>query len=87
VGGGPEGASFPNARIGVRAHIQQLKAYASTAPLSQEVVNPRFRFITRGVAPLFGQLSGRWNADLNYGTKVLNVVTLLYQDANLIANA
>jgi hypothetical protein len=39
------------------------------------------------VAPLFGQLSGRWNADLNYGTKVLNVVTLLYQDANLIANA
>jgi N-acetylmuramoyl-L-alanine amidase/Mannosyl-glycoprotein endo-beta-N-acetylglucosaminidase len=87
VGGGPEGASFPNARIGVRAHIQELKAYASTAPLSQEVVSPRFRFITRGVAPLFGQLSGRWDADLTYGTKVLNLVTLLYQDANLIAQA
>jgi N-acetylmuramoyl-L-alanine amidase/Mannosyl-glycoprotein endo-beta-N-acetylglucosaminidase len=87
VGGGPEGASFPNARIGVRAHVQQLKAYASTAPLSQDVVNPRFRFITRGIAPLFGQLSGRWDADLAYGTKVLNLVTLLYQDANLIAKA
>jgi N-acetylmuramoyl-L-alanine amidase/Mannosyl-glycoprotein endo-beta-N-acetylglucosaminidase len=87
VGGGPEGASFLNARIGVRAHIQQLKAYASTSPLSQEVVNPRFRFITRGVAPLFDQLSGRWNADVKYGTKVLNLVTLLYQDSGLIAKA
>lgn len=83
--GGPEGATFPNARIGVRAHIQQLKAYATTQPLVQEVVNPRFRFITRGVAPLFGQLSGRWNADLSYGTKVLNLVTLLYEDSGLIA--
>ena len=87
VGGGPEGATFPNARIGVRAHIQQLKAYATTQPLVQEVVNPRFRFITRGVAPLFGQLSGRWNADLNYGTKVINLVTLLYEDSGLIARA
>jgi hypothetical protein len=87
VGGGPEGASFPNARIGVRAHIQQLKAYATTQPLVQEVVNPRFRFITRGIAPLFGQLNGRWNADLKYDEKVLNLVTLLYQDSGLIAKA
>jgi hypothetical protein len=87
VGGGPEGATFPNVRTGVRAHIQQLKAYATTQPLVQEVVSPRFRFITRGVAPLFGQLSGRWNADLNYGTKVLNLVTLLYEDSGLIAKA
>lgn len=87
VGGGPEGASFPNARIGVRAHIQQLKAYASTAPLAQEIVNPRFRFITRGVAPLFGQLNGRWSADQKYDEKVLNLVALLYQDSGLIAKA
>ncbi|MBE9032879.1 N-acetylmuramoyl-L-alanine amidase [filamentous cyanobacterium LEGE 11480] len=84
---GPEGATFPNVRTGVRAHIQQLKAYATTQPLVNEVVSPRFRFITRGVAPLFGQLSGRWNADLSYGTKVLNLVTLLYEDSGLIAKA
>ncbi len=87
VTGGPEGATFPNARIGVRAHIQQLKAYATTQPLVQEVVNPRFRFITRGVAPLFGQLGGRWNADPKYGTKIINLVTLLYEDSGLIAKA
>jgi N-acetylmuramoyl-L-alanine amidase/Mannosyl-glycoprotein endo-beta-N-acetylglucosaminidase len=87
VGGGPEGATFPNARIGVRAHIQQLKAYATTQPLVQEVVSPRFRFVTRGIAPLFGQLNGRWNVDTNYSSKVLNLVTLLYENSGLIAKA
>ncbi|MFW6359808.1 MAG: N-acetylmuramoyl-L-alanine amidase, partial [Chroococcales cyanobacterium] len=29
IGGGEAGASFPSARIGVRAHVQHLKAYAS----------------------------------------------------------
>ncbi len=87
IGGGPEGATFPNARIGVRAHIQQLKAYATTQPLVQEVVSPRFRFVTRGIAPLFGQLNGRWNVDTNYSSKVLNLVTLLYENSGLIAKA
>jgi hypothetical protein len=84
IGGGPEGATFPSARIGVRAHVQQLKAYATTQPLVQEVVSPRFRFVTRGIAPLFGQLSGRWNIDQNYGSKVLNLVTLLYENSGLL---
>jgi N-acetylmuramoyl-L-alanine amidase len=87
VDGSINGAAFPNARIGVRAHIQQLKAYATTQPLVQEVVSPRFRFVTRGIAPLFGQLSGRWDVDPNYGTKVLNLVNLLYEDSGLIAKA
>lgn len=87
VGGGAEGATFPNARIGVRAHIQMMKAYATTQPLVQEVVAPRFRFITRGISPLFGQLGGRWNNDDNYGAKVLNLVNLLYEDTGLIAKA
>lgn len=84
VGGGPEGASFPNARIGVRAHIQLLKAYASTEPLVQEVVNPRFRFITRGIAPLVDQLSGRWAADPQYGQKIIAIVRRLYESAQFL---
>jgi len=81
VGGDPEGATFPSARLGVRAHIQQLKAYASLEPLVQEVVSPRFRFVTRGIAPLVQQLSGRWSADLNYGDRIMSVLRRLYESA------
>ncbi|HEY9705041.1 MAG TPA: N-acetylmuramoyl-L-alanine amidase [Allocoleopsis sp.] len=84
VGGGIEGASFPSARIGVRAHIQHLKAYASLEPLVQELVDPRFRFVTRGVAPLIDLLSGRWAADLQYGTKISALLKRLYEAANLM---
>lgn len=84
VGGGAEGASFPSARIGVRAHIQHLKAYASLEPLVQEEVDPRFRFVTRGVAPSIYQLSGRWSADLDYGVKIVAILRRLYESANLL---
>ncbi|MBO1347667.1 MAG: N-acetylmuramoyl-L-alanine amidase [Hormoscilla sp. GUM202] len=81
---GSDGAVFASARIGVRAHIQQLKAYASTEPLVQELVAPRFRFITRGIAPLIGQLSGRWNADTQYGDRILALLRRLYESAGLL---
>ncbi|MTJ55752.1 cell wall hydrolase [Anabaena sp. UHCC 0253] len=84
VGGGAEGASFPSGRIGVRAHIQHLKAYASLEPLVQQEVDPRFRFVTRGVAPSVHQLSGRWSADLDYGTKITAILRRLYESANLL---
>lgn len=83
-GGGPEGASFESARVGVRAHIQLLKAYASTEPLVQGSVNPRFRFITRGIAPLVGQLSGRWQPPTDYGDRILGVVRRLYENSSLL---
>ncbi len=84
VSGGDETATFESARIGVRAHIQHLKAYASLDPLVQEVVDPRFRFVTRGVAPTVEQLSGRWSADLNYGANILEIVQQLYKSAGLL---
>lgn len=78
------GATFSSARLGVRAHIQHLKAYASTEPLRQAEVDPRFRFVRRGIAPLLDQLSGRWTADTQYGTKILNVVRQLYEFTGLL---
>jgi N-acetylmuramoyl-L-alanine amidase len=84
VGGAAEAATFPSARLGVRAHVQQLKAYASLEPLVQEQVSPRFRFVTRGIAPLVGQLSGRWSADPQYGDKILAVIRRLYESAGLL---
>ena len=81
---GDRPASFASARIGVRAHVQHLKAYASTEPLVQPVEDPRFRFITRGVAPLVGQLDGRWSAAANYGAQVMALVRRLYESASLL---
>ncbi len=84
VGGGAQGATFPSAQMGVRAHIQHLKAYANLEPLVQDVVDPRFRFVTRGIAPLVDQLSGRWSSDLDYGKKILAILRRLYESADLI---
>ena len=84
IGGSSETASFDSARVGVRAHIQHLKAYASLEPLVQEVVDPRFRFVTRGIAPSIDQLSGRWSADMDYGAKITAMLKRLYESAGLL---
>jgi len=78
------GVAFADPRIGVRAHIQHLKAYASTEPLVQEVVDPRFQFVRRGVAPLVTQLSGRWDPDPEYGNKILAIVRRLYESTGIL---
>lgn len=80
--GGMEGASFPSARVGVRAQIQHLKAYGSLDPLVQRQVDPRFGFVVRGVAPLISQLSGRWSADLEYGLKITAFMRRLYESVD-----
>jgi len=82
--GGPESSSFPNARIGVRAQIQHLKAYASIEPLIQSQVDPRFPFVRRGIAPLVDQLTGRWNNDMEYGRKILAMMRRLYEASGLL---
>ena len=77
-------ATYSSARIGIRAQIQHLKAYASTEPLARETVDPRFGFVKRGVAPLVGQLSNLWAADPNYGKKILARLEDLYRVAGLL---
>jgi len=80
------GISFPDARTGIRAQIQHLKAYASTEPINQPLVkeNVRFRFVKRGVAPTANELAGRWNSDPLYGKKMINIIRLLYENASLL---
>ena len=46
-----QAATFPDPRTGVRAQIQHLKAYASTEPLQNACVDPRFSLVERGTAP------------------------------------
>jgi N-acetylmuramoyl-L-alanine amidase len=80
------GLSFPDARTGVRAQIQHLKAYGSTEPINQPLVkeNVRFPFVKRGVAPTVNELVGRWNSDTQYGAKIINTIRLLYENAGLL---
>lgn len=76
--------SFADVSLGVRSHIQHLKAYASLEPLVQELVDPRFHLVRRGVAAKVSQLSGRWSADLTYGDKIMAMLRRLYESANLL---
>ncbi|MEE3718379.1 N-acetylmuramoyl-L-alanine amidase [Tumidithrix elongata RA019] len=84
VGGGLHGDRFPDQRTGVRAQIQRLKAYASTAPLVLAVVDPRFPYITRGTAPLLGQLTDRWSLDPNYDRRIMAIIRRLYESAGIL---
>lgn len=78
-----EWAKFVNLRLGIRAHIQQLKAYASNDLLVQECVAPRFDLVKRGIAPTMRQLNGRWSADGQYTIKISAVLRRLYETAGL----
>lgn len=81
---GLEGASFSTPRIGVRAQIQHLKAYASSEPLVQAIVDPRFHTIRRGIAPSLQQLNGRWTNDRQYHQRILSVLRRLYESAGFL---
>jgi hypothetical protein len=79
IGNGVMGDSFSDQRIGVRAQIQHLKAYATTTPLVQTLVDPRFGLVKRGSAPLLGQLTGQWAEDINYDKKIMTILRRLYE--------
>lgn len=78
IGNGVRGDSFSDRRIGVRAQIQHLKAYATTKPLVQPLVDPRFSLVKRGTAPLLSQLAGQWAEDTNYDKKIMAILRRLY---------
>ncbi len=84
LGGASTTASFATPRLGVRAHIQHLKAYASTEPLVQDIIDPRFHFVTRAIAPSVLQLSGRWSDDLQYGNRILALMQRLYEVSGVL---
>lgn len=75
TGGGVKGLSFDDARSGIRAHIQHLKAYASTDDLNMEVIDQRFHYVKRGSAPKVDDLTGKWATDINYGHKISNIIS------------
>lgn len=83
---GIKGNSFATPQLGIRAQIQHLKAYASTAALQQVCVDDRFRYVQRGCAPYVEWLgipenpNGRgWASGAGYGAKILRILTAILQ--------
>lgn len=74
TGGPVKGATFSNVRQGLRAQVQHLKAYASTAALKNDCVDPRFDLVTRGSAKTVEQLSGKWATDSGYGSSIVAII-------------
>lgn len=65
---GVEGGKFNTIEDGVTAQLQHLFAYGSKDTLNETIVDPRFKYVTRGIAPYWQQLAGRW-ACPGYDTK------------------
>lgn len=85
TGGGAPGNSFPSARIGIRAQIQHLKAYATSEAVKREIVDPRYAYVPKGSAPYVEWLGQQenpngygWATGKDYGTKILNLMGQLY---------
>lgn len=58
---GLKGNSFSTPRLGIRAQIQHLKGYATSAPLKNSCVDPRYKYISpKGKSPTFEELAGKW---------------------------
>jgi len=81
TGGGEPGLSFPEPRIGVRAQIQHLKAYATPEPLKLDLVDPRYRYVRLGSSPTIEGLAGTWAADRQYAVKLKGILERLYDFA------
>lgn len=67
------GEWFESERIGVRAHIQHLQAYATTEDVSlrQELVDPRYSWPHKAkLARSVHDLAGSWATDPEYGEKL-----------------
>lgn len=78
IGPGQPGERFETAVLGVRAHIQHLKAYASEEPLQGELVDPRYKWVRKGSSPRFEGLAGTWAADPLYAEKLEGMLKRLF---------
>lgn len=84
TGGGVAGNSFETPRLGIRAQIQHLKAYANTEPLSGDLIDPRFAYVKRGCAPYVEWLGIQenpekrgWASGAGYGAKILKILAAI----------
>ncbi len=87
---GKAGLSFDTPQLGIRAQIQHLKAYASTDKLRNALIDPRFRYVTRGCAPYTEWLGQKenpqgkgWAAGEKYGEKILSILKAIVSEGKV----
>ena len=87
---GKKGLSFDTPQLGIRAQIQHLKAYASTDKLRNALIDPRFRYVTRGCAPYAEWLGQKenpqgkgWAAGEKYGEKILSILKAIVSEGKV----
>ena len=71
---GQKGCQFSTVEEGVTAQVQHLYAYAcnKAIPAGETLVDPRFKYVTRGTAPNWEDLgSGKWASAAGYGTAII----------------
>lgn len=76
------GLKFDTMRLGVRAHVQHLHAYATTSDilLKQELIDPRYKYVNpRGKSPDIFGLCGTWASDKQYSEKLERFLQALEQ--------
>ena len=86
------GADSVGLAAGVKAHIQHLKAYASTANVvytnsSGAPFDPRFSLVTRGSAPTVEGLGCRWASNALYPYTLLSMLNQLSSTPAAALNA
>ena len=72
---GMKGNSFATIEDGVEAQIQHLFAYSckESIPGGRIKLDPRFSYVTRGIAPKWVDLNRRWSSTNIYGQTILGV--------------
>jgi N-acetylmuramoyl-L-alanine amidase len=72
---GMKGNSFATVGEGVLAQIQHLFAYAckDNIPQGDAIVDPRYRYVTRGIAPHWECLNGKWAMNNRYGQHIISL--------------
>ena len=78
TGHAARGGYFPTARIGVRAHIQHLLAYATTRRPLGAIVDPRYAVVRdiygAETLPMWRDLNGRWAVPgHSYGQSIMAI--------------
>lgn len=72
---GVTGHSFESIEKGVTAQIQHLYAYATSKPLpsGEKLIDPRFKLVSRGIAPTWRDLNRRWAMNDRYSQSIMNL--------------
>lgn len=84
---GMKGNSWHTPKLGIRAQIQHLKAYASEDPLVHDCVDFRFDYVRRGCAVYVEWLGIKenpdgygWASGVGYGNKIIDILNRILRE-------